>query len=162
MFAQLRSSVKHRISSSKLQAPRVTHPRTRTSTVLRQLHTTTRRTIWPRLSIPAATPLSRYSPSSRRLSSQNSQTPSTYAESFPDPDRPDLFYHLFLPPTELSESTPVFALSFLPDAPVSVVSRTVVGWLPASAAAEGEGEDGAGLNDFRENRTSYESFYCLS
>lgn len=37
---------------------------------------------------------------------------------------------------------------------MSVVSRTVVGWLPASAAAEGDSEDGAGLNDFRENRTS--------
>ncbi|TCD63597.1 hypothetical protein EIP91_005205 [Steccherinum ochraceum] len=33
----------------------------------------------------------------------------------------------------------------------TVQSRTVIGWLPASANVEGEGEDGAGLNDFREN-----------
>ncbi|KAI0752739.1 hypothetical protein C8Q80DRAFT_472435 [Daedaleopsis nitida] len=68
------------------------------------------------------------------------------AESFPDPDRPDLFYHLYTPPTALSSTTPVFALSFLATPPPSLLSSSVVGWLPAS----GEGE-GAGLNDFVEN-----------
>ncbi|KAI0698968.1 hypothetical protein C8T65DRAFT_793918 [Cerioporus squamosus] len=67
-------------------------------------------------------------------------------QSFPDPDRPDLFYHLYTPPTALSSTTPVFALSFLPTPPPSILSATVLGWLPAS----GEG-DGAGLNDFVEN-----------
>ncbi|KAI0372533.1 hypothetical protein BV20DRAFT_1034592 [Pilatotrama ljubarskyi] len=67
-------------------------------------------------------------------------------QSFPDPDRPGLFYHLFPAPTSISSSTPVFALSFLPEAPPSVLSSTVIGWLPAS----GEGEE-AGLNDFVEN-----------
>ena len=72
--------------------------------------------------------------------------PSEAAQSFPDPDRPDLFYHLYTPPTALSATTPVFALSFLETPPPSVLSASVVGWLPAS----GEGE-GAGLNDFVEN-----------
>lgn len=84
---------------------------------------------------------------------QNSSNP-TPVESFPDPDRPDLFYHLFHSPTPISSSTPVYALSFLQQPPKTVQSRTVIGWLPASANVEGEGEDGAGLNDFRENRAS--------
>ncbi|PIL29099.1 hypothetical protein GSI_09147 [Ganoderma sinense ZZ0214-1] len=68
------------------------------------------------------------------------------SQSFADPDRSDLFYHLFTPPTSLSSANPVFALSFLPAPPPSVVSSSVIGWLPAS----GQGE-GAGLNDFVEN-----------
>ncbi|THH31833.1 hypothetical protein EUX98_g2343 [Antrodiella citrinella] len=68
-----------------------------------------------------------------------------WRQSFPDPDRPDLFYHLFHPPPS---STPVYALSFLPHAPAFIRSRTVLGWLPAGASG---GEDGAGLNDFKEN-----------
>ncbi|KAH9903381.1 hypothetical protein C8Q73DRAFT_785967 [Cubamyces lactineus] len=67
-------------------------------------------------------------------------------QSLADPDRPDLFYHLFPAPTSISSSTPVFALSFLPESPPSVLSCSVIGWLPAS----GEGEQ-AGLNDFVEN-----------
>ena len=74
------------------------------------------------------------------------QHPSTAAETFPDPDRPDLFYHLFTPPTSLSATTPIFALSFLSAPPPSILSASVVGWLPASGAG-----DGAGLNDFVEN-----------
>ncbi|TFK79563.1 hypothetical protein K466DRAFT_606054 [Polyporus arcularius HHB13444] len=69
-------------------------------------------------------------------------------QSFPDPDRPDLFYHLFTPPTSLSSTTPVFALSFLSTPLPSILSSTVLGWLPAS----GEG-DSAGLNDFVENES---------
>ncbi|KAI8989112.1 hypothetical protein BD414DRAFT_439655 [Trametes punicea] len=67
-------------------------------------------------------------------------------QSFPDPDRPDLFYHLFPAPTSISSSVPVFALSFLSEPPPSVLSSAVVGWLPA----HGEGGQ-AGLNDFVEN-----------
>ncbi|OSD01041.1 hypothetical protein PYCCODRAFT_1436823 [Trametes coccinea BRFM310] len=68
------------------------------------------------------------------------------AQSFADPDRPDLFYHLFPAPTSISSSASVFALSFLSEPPPSVLSAAVIGWLPAS----GEGGD-AGLNDFVEN-----------
>ncbi|KZT04959.1 uncharacterized protein LAESUDRAFT_813833 [Laetiporus sulphureus 93-53] len=64
------------------------------------------------------------------------------------PDRPDLFYHLFEPPTPVSSTVPVFALSFLPTAPPSVQSATVIGWLPASAPGD---SDEAGLNDFVDN-----------
>ena len=85
----------------------------------------------------------------RTLTTTTHSQANTAAESFPDPDRPDLFYHLFLPPTSLSSTTPVFALSFLPDPPPSLLSASVIGWLPAS----GEG-DGAGLNDFVENGAS--------
>ena len=86
----------------------------------------------------------------RRQQSTQSPTnegqPQGAVQSFPDPDRPDLFYHLFAPPTALSSTTPVFALSFLATPPPSILSSTILGWLPAS----GEG-DGAGLNDFVEN-----------
>ncbi|EMD36987.1 hypothetical protein CERSUDRAFT_95256 [Gelatoporia subvermispora B] len=62
--------------------------------------------------------------------------------------QPDLFYHLYHPPTPLSDTIPVFALSFLPNAPPSVQSSTVIGWLPAATPEESEE---AGLNDFVEN-----------
>ncbi|KAI0772883.1 hypothetical protein BD413DRAFT_36346 [Trametes elegans] len=79
---------------------------------------------------------------------ESSESPvGTAVQSFPDPDRPDLFYHLYPAPTSISSTTPVFALSFTPDPPPSVLSAAVVGWLPASGASEGE----AGLNDFVEN-----------
>ncbi|TBU23553.1 hypothetical protein BD311DRAFT_673735 [Dichomitus squalens] len=85
--------------------------------------------------------------STRHISSSapRASNPSV-AQSFADPDRPDLHYHLFTPPTQLSSEYPVFALSFLPTPPPSILSSSVIGWLPAS----GEGE-GAGLNDFVEN-----------
>ncbi|KAF7798190.1 hypothetical protein EIP86_009407 [Pleurotus ostreatoroseus] len=69
--------------------------------------------------------------------------------TFPDPDRPDLFYHLFEPPSPLSQDIPIFALSFLSTKPAAVDSCAVIGWLPAATAGE---EGGAGLNDFRENQ----------
>ncbi|KDR80161.1 hypothetical protein GALMADRAFT_242422 [Galerina marginata CBS 339.88] len=50
---------------------------------------------------------------------------------FPDPNRPDLFYHFVHPPTPLSSSLPAFALSFLNRSPPNVDSPTVIGWLPA-------------------------------
>ncbi|KAH9934145.1 uncharacterized protein B0H18DRAFT_1114891 [Fomitopsis serialis] len=78
--------------------------------------------------------------------SSDSRAPPT---SFPDPERPDLFYHLFEPPSDVSHTAPVFALSFLSTPPPSVRSCTVIGWLPASTP-RGKEED-AGLNDFVEN-----------
>lgn len=78
--------------------------------------------------------------------------------SFSDPSRPDLYYHLVH--LESTTSTqPVFALSFLPTPPSSADSSTVIGWLPASTL---QGDDEAGLNDFKQNRElmiiSYASF----
>lgn len=70
-------------------------------------------------------------------------------QTLPDPDRADLFYHLFPAPTSISASAPVFALSYLPDSPPSVLSCAVIGWLPAAGAG-----DEAGLNDFVENGAS--------
>ncbi|KAI0074935.1 hypothetical protein K474DRAFT_1709427 [Panus rudis PR-1116 ss-1] len=78
-----------------------------------------------------------------------SSTSSTASATIADPDRPDLFYHLFEPPHALSPSAPVYALSLLEEAPIDVTSRTIIGWLPAVTA--GEGEDSAGLNDFVPN-----------
>jgi hypothetical protein len=69
--------------------------------------------------------------------------------TFEDPSRKGLFYHLVPPPTPLSATRPVFAVSLLADAPPSPESSTALGWLPA----ETPGDDGnAGLNDFVENR----------
>ncbi|CAK5263740.1 unnamed protein product [Mycena citricolor] len=70
-----------------------------------------------------------------------------YSETINDPTRTDLHYHLQHPPTPLSNSAPAFALTFLPSAPPSATSSTVVGWLPATSEVEAE----AGLNDFKEN-----------
>jgi len=50
---------------------------------------------------------------------------------FPDPNRPDLFYHVVNPPTPISKSLPAFAISFLHHSPPRVDSSTVLGWLPA-------------------------------
>ena len=83
---------------------------------------------------------------SRNFSLSTPRRSTAVAQSFADPDRSDLFYHLFTPPTSLSSAHPVFALSFLLTPPPSVVSSSVIGWLPAS----GQGES-AGLNDFVEN-----------
>jgi hypothetical protein len=68
-------------------------------------------------------------------------------ESFPDPTRSDVFYHLFSSPSSISP-LPVYALSFLSTPPPSVNSCTIIGWLPA--AVEREGQE-AGLGDFKEN-----------
>ncbi|KAJ7594042.1 hypothetical protein C8J56DRAFT_426534 [Mycena floridula] len=64
------------------------------------------------------------------------------ATSFPDPARPDLYYHLLE-----NQSSPAFALSFLPDPP-KPFSRTIIGWLPALTNASNHQ---VGLNDFKEN-----------
>ncbi|KAF9011889.1 hypothetical protein BDQ17DRAFT_1396930 [Cyathus striatus] len=84
---------------------------------------------------------------------------STAATSFPDPSRPDLYYHFLDPPTPLSASLPAFALSFLSEPPNYPESPVVVGWLPATYEADYSKEDDlglekqqdAGLNDFKEN-----------
>ncbi len=68
-------------------------------------------------------------------------------DTFPDPERPGLYYHLYHPPSPASETTPVFAISFLQNAPCTADAPSIIGWLPAL-----EGEQ-PGLNDFRENRT---------
>lgn len=90
-------------------------------------------------------------PSSRSFSTPGTSPEAQPQTSFADPDRPDLFYHLWEPPNAASERTPVFALSFLSTPPPSVRSSTVIGWLPAGAQGK---EEGAGLNDFVENRVS--------
>ncbi|ESK83910.1 hypothetical protein Moror_7570 [Moniliophthora roreri MCA 2997] len=90
----------------------------------------------PQLHLQALRPISSSS------SYYNEQTPT----SFPDPSRPDLFYHLVTPPTSptsLSATSPVFAVSFLPTPPPTSDSSTIIGWVPA-------GEE-SGLNDFVEN-----------
>lgn len=87
--------------------------------------------------------LAKFSTSLRRLSDDLPPT------SFSDPERPGLYYHLFEPPTSVSSTSPVFAISFLPGAPLVAESKTVLGWLPAQTFG-GDGE--AGLNDFRQNR----------
>ena len=82
---------------------------------------------------------------------------------FPDPYRPDLFYHLLNPPTPLAQTLPAFGLSFLYERPPSVDSTELIGWLPAQlseSASDSEAhtnveegdEDHSTLQDFRENR----------
>jgi hypothetical protein len=82
--------------------------------------------------------------STRSLKAQSSQT-----TTFEDPLRKGLFFHLVPPPTPLSATRPVFAVSLLADPPPFSESSTVLGWLPA----ETPGDDReAGLNDFVQNR----------
>jgi hypothetical protein len=80
--------------------------------------------------------------------------PSPPRTTFEDPSRKGLFYHLVQPPTPLSDTRPVFAVSLLADAPPpsSSESSTVLGWLPAETPG---GDHDAGLNDFVENRAHF-------
>ncbi|KAF9255249.1 hypothetical protein L218DRAFT_967481, partial [Marasmius fiardii PR-910] len=96
----------------------------------------------PSLSAPVSRVLFLERPSTTRVYSTNqaSQPPGQETTSFPDPSRPDLFYHLVQVSTS---SYPSFAVSFLPTPPPSPESETIIGWLPA--------DEGAGLNDFKEN-----------
>lgn len=70
-----------------------------------------------------------------------------------DPERPDLFYHLFEAPSAVSATNHVFGLSFLKILKPGEDARSarIVGYLPAT---EGGHTIEAGLNDFRENRES--------
>jgi hypothetical protein len=70
--------------------------------------------------------------------------------TFEDPTRKGLFYHLVPPPTPLSDTHPVFAVSLLPDPPPLSESCSILGWLPAETPGE---DHEAGLNDFVDNRT---------
>ncbi|KAG1752149.1 hypothetical protein EDB19DRAFT_2021894 [Suillus lakei] len=83
----------------------------------------------------AAFPTSRTHALFARYSSSNS--------AISDPSRPDLFYHHVSLPTIGS----VYAVSFLAQPPPTPDSCSVMGWLPAETAGEGDAE--AGLNDFR-------------
>ncbi|KAI0795747.1 hypothetical protein C8Q75DRAFT_712104 [Abortiporus biennis] len=86
---------------------------------------------------------------------QDSSTPDLQKNqqtSFADPERPDLFYHLFYTPSTSTTNhapTPIFALSFLNETPSRIDSKTIIGWLPAETSTGEEGD--AGLNDFQEN-----------
>ncbi|KAJ3576803.1 hypothetical protein NP233_g180 [Leucocoprinus birnbaumii] len=60
----------------------------------------------------------------------NSSIPHT-SQSFPDPSRSDLFYHIVQAPTPISKTLPAYALSFFPQQPPSSASTTIIGWLPA-------------------------------
>ncbi|KAH9048893.1 hypothetical protein EDB84DRAFT_1434011 [Lactarius hengduanensis] len=83
-----------------------------------------------------------------RATTWTSPHQSSRVTTFEDPSRKGLFYHLVPPPTPLSDTRPVFALSLLANPPPSSESSTVLGWLPA----ETPGDDReAGLNDFVQN-----------
>jgi hypothetical protein len=82
--------------------------------------------------------------STRSLRDRSYQT-----TTFEDPSRKGLFYHLVPPPTPLSDTRPVFAVSLLADPPPFSESSTVLGWLPAETPGE---DHEAGLNDFVQNR----------
>ncbi|KAI0037085.1 hypothetical protein K488DRAFT_35732, partial [Vararia minispora EC-137] len=68
--------------------------------------------------------------------------------SFPDPDRPDVYYHLIHPPSPFSDELAAFGVSFLSQPPPVASSSTVIGWLPAQRLG---GSSEAGLNEFKEN-----------
>lgn len=92
---------------------------------------------------------------------------------FPDPNRPDLFYHVVNPPTPISKSLPAFAISFLQHSPPRVDSSTVLGWLPAETYmtdspdtpgmdhAHQSKETSAGLRDFVGNRECHLQQRCF-
>jgi hypothetical protein len=113
-------------------------------------------------------------PSRRIVSLPLQRTRRAYATSqmtdtvFPDPNRPDLFYHLVHAPTPVSRTLPAYAVSFLKATPPSVNSAAILGWLPAQTHASGSDEALGGkeqtsaLNDFKENRESvYSKFQVL-
>ena len=68
--------------------------------------------------------------------------------TFPDPERSDLWYHLYEPPTPASGTSRVFAVSLVSTPPPIPNSVSIVGWLPAEHHS---GQEEAGLNDFVEN-----------
>ena len=115
------------------------------------LSSTTRRA-WLRRPQPPrlAPPLPRhFALSSSAHAPSDGRIPASSSTTFEDPARKGLFYHLVPPPTPLSNTRPVFAVSLLADAPPSPRSSTVLGWLPAETPAD---DRDAGLNDFVENR----------
>lgn len=78
---------------------------------------------------------------------------------FQDPSRPGLFYHLLR-----RSDSPVYAVSFLKDVPVTERSKTIIGWLPATTVAPAKSESEveeheAGLHDFVQNGVHFPSTY---
>jgi hypothetical protein len=111
-----------------------------------------RRVPWlrrPQLAPPPHTLSPRHFASSSSSSSAHAPPDGHKIPTFEDPSRKGLFYHLVPPPTPLSATRPVFAVSLLADAPPSSESSTVLGWLPAETPAD---DRDAGLNDFVQNR----------
>ncbi|KAF5346474.1 hypothetical protein D9756_010029 [Leucocoprinus leucothites] len=79
----------------------------------------------------------------------NLSTTTTHAphssQSFSEPSRPDLFYHIVQAPTPISKTLPAYALSFSSEKPPSSLSTTIIGWLPAQEKAR-EGTPGSQSN----------------
>jgi len=103
------------------------------------------RTLWRQTNASKTRPLpQKYSTSSPKANLESNSC------VLADPERPDLFYHLFEPPSATDD---VFGLSFLNTLgqKVDVRSPRIIGYLPAS---KGGHAIEAGLNDFRENRKS--------
>lgn len=75
---------------------------------------------------------------------------------FPDPNRPDLYYHVVNPPTPLSRFLPAFALSFLSHSPPHVNSSTILGWLPAETYVT-DSPDAPGMDHAQQNQTKESS-----
>lgn len=67
------------------------------------------------------------------------------SQSFSEPSRPDLFYHIVQAPTPISKTLPAYALSFSSEKPPSSLSTTIIGWLPAQEKAR-EGTPGSQSN----------------
>ncbi|KXN85892.1 hypothetical protein AN958_10734 [Leucoagaricus sp. SymC.cos] len=96
--------------------------------------------------------------SQRGFSSSDTPNP---AQSFSDPSRPDLFYHVVQAPTPMSETLPAYALSFSSEKPPSSSSATILGWLPTqdkpstrantTSTARTSNEGDATLGDFVQN-----------
>lgn len=90
--------------------------------------------------------------STRRFTSQSKTV------VFPDPVRPDLFYHLLDPPTPIANTIPAYGVSFLYERPPSMDSTEIIGWLPAhisESATDSEAhinEDEDDMHGFHENR----------
>ncbi|KAF8352066.1 hypothetical protein F5887DRAFT_933792 [Amanita rubescens] len=100
--------------------------------------------------------LARFHRSCQHSNSLSPSPESSGQTSFSDPERPDLYYHLVDPPTPVSASQPAFALSFLSTRPKTADSSSIIGWLPA---VSGQGQQEAGLNDFKENAKFREALH---
>ncbi|CAL1709919.1 unnamed protein product [Somion occarium] len=135
-------TLRSRISPRALSSVNYWYPRLMTTTATRPSALSSSRHQCPR----SLRPRTLHDASLRTsLQKRHQSSTSPAAATLHDPERPDLYYHLFEPPHALSHSHPVFALSFLDEPPVDVLSPTVIGWLPVLS------EGSQGLNDFTEN-----------
>jgi len=77
---------------------------------------------------------------------------------FSDPRRPEVFYHLVQPPTPVSPTSKVYALSFLSRPLPNAESATILGWVPSPSELKGKSPEETIENlewrDFRENGVS--------